>query len=389
MVIVSALLISGYTKPIIYDQVIATYSFEKGYPGISSGIVSHLLIGLYNAVVDPSPAAQNEHIKIFIMIIFMTSAFLVAREILKSNILTGMFLLILLFSRYPFLWLSTELIVASMLFFSIWAMSRNSHPVLISFFLVLLCFSKPELILITLVLLGYQVVKTRKSKRALVMLLAGFVLFSGIILSPGVLKQGGKYFSGANRSMFSFGQHYAALVNRHQVNRPAPHPWDEYNKYLDANFGGARNMLEVCLKYPLKYFDFLLLSAGHGALKAAALLHFFLILLLMMAYRYIKEKVKPLPAEKMIYLSFVGILPLIMLSYPHIRYLARYYPLVIILILLFLQRLIAGQAEGNPVRSNAVKVAVIFLVLGILINVILFSHDLVQFETLKDFWFPD
>jgi hypothetical protein len=390
IVIISVIIIAFFTKPIIYDQVIAKYRFNNGYPGISSGIVSHLLIGLYNFVAQPSGAAQNVHIKILAMILFMTSGFILAWSIFQNRFLTGLFMALLFLSRYPFLWLSTELIVASLLFLGLWAVIKNHHPVIISFFLALLCFSKPEMIIISMAFLVYYALRLRKkSMRSVGVLFISFIFFVSLIMAPGVIKRGTNYFSDANRSLFSFGQHYAALFARHQVSQSAPHPWDEYYKYLETNFKGADNMLEVCYKYPLKYFDFLLLSLGHGLLKGLALFHVLSIVLVMMVFWYFKKGFKPTPAEKFILISFIGYIPLILFSYPHIRYLARYYPLFIILILMYLKRVINAAEKENLFKSHMVLITIVILVIAVFINAYLFVHNLAAFESVKEFWFPD
>lgn len=389
LVVIAAVIIVYFTKPVIYDQVIVNYRFQKGYPNISSGIVSHLLIGSYNFVVNPAGAAQNVHIKLLAMMLFMVSAFLLARSIFKNRLLTALFLVMLFASRYPFLWLSTELIVASLLFLALWSMVKRFHPALAALFLALLCFSKPEMALIAIVLLVYYGFRLRKTSRAIVILVAGFVVFSLLILAPGIVKQGSGYFSGANRSMFSFGQHYAALFHRHQIAPDAPDPWDDYHKYLEANFKGAKSIIDVITRHPLKYFDYVLLSFGHGMLKAAALLHILLFLLGWMIYRYFRDKTKPVFAERLIFFSFIGYMPLFMLSYPHIRYLARYYPLVLILVLMFLKRLAVDRDTGDTEPKPVLVIAIGVFILAVIINLILLAHNLAGFESVKEFWFPD
>jgi len=399
-IVVSAIIISSFTKPIIYDQEIAKYRFDNGYPSITSGIVSHLVIGTYNLVVNPSDTAQNIHIKTFSMILFYISAFLLAFSILKNRFLAALFLVLLFVSRYPFLWLSTELLVASFLFLAIWSMVNEFHPLIVSLFLVLCCFSKPELIVVVLGLMVYYGVKLRRQKKSWVLLIIGFMAFSFLAVSPGLIKRGGNFFSGNNRSLFSFGQHYAALFFRHQASPNPPDPWDDYYRYIQNNFKGAENMVDVVLKYPFKYFDYLLLSFGRGMQKAIVLFHILWIIIAMMLYRYLKDRITLSTGEKLMVISFIGYLPFILFSFPHIRYLARYFPLVLVLLLKFLNRLAMAQNDKSDLKENniarSIKPSRLSLItvsaaifLFILIDVFLFAHNIAGFETVKEFWFPD
>jgi hypothetical protein len=388
VVLVSALIITGYTKPIIYDQVIAKYQLDY-YPAMSYGIVPHLLTGIYNTVVHPPETSQNAHIKILAMILFMTSIFLLARAVLKHDGLAALFIVLIFLSRYPFLWLSTELIAAATLSLSIWAMIKKFHPAIIALSLALMAFTKPELGLVALVFLIYYTFRLKKSGKPVKILLISFAVFCVVLLAPGIIKHGGKYLSGENRGFFSFGQHYATLVEKHQVSPNTPDPWEEYFKYLEHNFKGAKSMTGVWLKYPLKYADFVMLSIGHGLIKGLQLFHFLWIILVGMIIFYIKKRIKPEPVEKLILLSFIGCIPFVLFAFPHIRYLARYYPLVIILILLFLQRLLNMMWKEKPFYKYALIVTIGVILVAAILNTYLFIHNLSGFDTVKDFWFPD
>ncbi len=388
IVLVSALVIANYTKPIIYDQVVAKYKLDY-YPRLSNGLFSHLLIGFYNTIIQPSDALQNIHIKIFAMLLFMTSAFLLARSILKKSWLVAVFLILILLSRFPFLWFSTELIVAAMTFLAIWVTHKRFHPVVISIVLALMAFSKPELILTASVILVYNAFLLRKSRKAMGILLITFIVFSILIVTPGIVKYGNSYFASENRSFITFGWHYAALFGKHQVSEQAEQPWAQYTRYLAANFKGAKTMMDVWLKYPLKYFDFLLLSIGHGLIKVTELFHFLWILLPAAPLFYFREKIKLILAEKTILLSFIGCIPFVVLSFPHIRYFARYYPLVVILILMFLKRLLDTQWKEKPLYKYAVYVSFAVILVTAIINLYLFANNLAAIDTVKEFWFPD
>jgi hypothetical protein len=388
LLLVSAIIITGYTKPIIYDQATAKYKLDY-YPAISYGIVPHLAIGVYNKVIQPSEAAQNIHIKILAMLLFMTAAFVLARSVLQNNRLTALFLLFLVLSRYPFLWLSTELIIAAALFLAIWVMIKGFHPLIVSLTFVLMAFSKPEMALVAVVFLVYYGIRLKKSGTPVRILIIGFFAFSLLLVAPGIIGQGTDYFSGENRSYFSFGQHYAALVAKHQVSKSVPDPWEEYYRYLEADFPGTANMLDVWFKYPLKYFDFVMLSIGHGLVKCVQLFHMLWILLVMIPVFYIRKRIKLLPAEKMILLSLIGCIPFILFAFPHIRYLARYYPLVIILTLMFLKRLLDEKWKEKTVYKYAVFISIGVILTAVIINIFLFVHNLAVIDTVKEFWFPD
>lgn len=391
IVLASALIISGFTKPVIYDQVIAKYNLNY-YPQVSYGIVPHLLIGIYNTVVQPSETGQNIHIKIFAMLIFMVSVFLLARSALKDDRLTALFITLIFLSRYPFLWLSSELITGAALALAIWAMIERFHPVWVALTLVILAFTKPEMALVALIfLICYAVLlkRTNLPGKQVPTLLLAFVIFCLILLMPGIVSRGGKYFNSENRAFFSFGQHYATLVAPHQIMPNPPDSWQEFYKYMENNFKGAKSMIDVWTKYPLKYADFLMLSFGRGIIKAMQLFHLLYFILAGMLLFYIKKGIQATPVERLILISLVGLIPIVLFAFPHIRYLARYYPLAIILILLFLKRLSKEDRGKRAFFKYSLWAVIAIIILTSLFNAWLFIHDLNHFESLKDFWFPD
>lgn len=392
IVLASALIITGYTKPVIYDQVMAKYKLDH-YPQVSYGVVPHLLIGVYNKLVQPPESSQNVQIKILSMLVFMTAVFLLARSALKDDRLAALFMVLIFLSRYPFLWLSSELITGAALALAIWAIINRIHPAWVALTLVSLAFTKPEMALVALIFLVYYALQLKKDNnltgKPLRTLLLTFALIWGLLLLPGVITRGIKYFSEENRAFFSFGQHYATLVEPHQVMHEPPDSWQEYYKYMDNNFKGARGMLDVWTKYPRKYVDFVMLSMGRGTMKFLQLFHLFCFILAGMVLYYIKKGMQAAPVERLILISLVGVIPFVLFAFPHIRYLARYYPLIILSILLFLKRLLMKNWKTQARYRFAVWAVILIIVLAGLLNSVLFVRNLDQFETLKDFWFPD
>src|SRR5262249_13674561 len=60
--------------------------------------------------------------------------------------------------------------------------------------------------------------------------------------------------------------------------------------------------------------------------------------------------------ERALLATFVGVLPFVLLSYPHIRYLARYYPLFLLLVLRSAERLARSGAGPRPRAAALVPV---------------------------------
>ncbi len=92
-------------------------------------------------------------------------------------------------------------------------------------------------------------------------------------------------------------------------------------------------------------------------------------------------------ARRALVWSFVGVIPFVLFSYPHIRYFARYYPIAGVLVLSAVER-IASLPDG-PRRNIAFSGAVVCLALALAENVRRISTNWALLPDLDRYWFPD
>jgi hypothetical protein len=141
-----------------------------------------------------------------------------------------------------------------------------------------------------------------------------------------VLRNGVTGIWQGNRSFISFSQHYANLVFGHQI-ASAPPPWTDYAKYVQATFGDVKSVKQIILRAPSQYMDFVFLSMSKSLQNMFAT--GFLITLSFSIFGFWKTRER---FQGLILLVFgVSMVPTILLSYMHIRYQARFYPIMLAL----------------------------------------------------------
>jgi hypothetical protein len=183
-----------------------------------------------------------------------------------------------------------------------------------------------------------------------------------------------------NRSFNAFGQHYASLVSKHQLTEIGSHPWENWTLYKEHLFPEATSVAEVIFKYPNLYCDYLFLGLSK-ALRNSLFVFGPLAALLPLAF--IRKK-RPSDFIRLAQATLIGLLPILGISYLHVRYLARYYPLAILCALLAL------ESPDNP-RARKTVISVV-IIAGLLWNFFGvwtdYSTGLLT-ESARVYWFPD
>lgn len=391
--VLSALIIYIYPREIMYDQGFIKYIFSfSGYPSIEAGVMSNLIVGLYNKFILCSSENINTHIRILAMVMYYVAAFMLGKKAIKNQFLLLTYILFIFTSQYQFLWLSSELFVGALLFFAVYAIINSWNVLLVSLLLVLLGFTKPDVIFLSFVMLIYCfcILSTRKEK---IMLVASYMLFLLLLIMPGVINKGLGYVQIGGRSFVSFGQHYSALVYGHQLIRPVPEPWNNWNQYMSSIFPEANTLADVINMYTKKYVDFVMLSIGQGMKNLFILLKYlFIFLPLIFIYHIHKmiclKRFMPLKRiEQIILLTLFGFIPFFLFSYPHIRYLARYYPLFIIFILVFIERLLCEK--GSKLNLLLLMIGIFVLCISLINSSRLLFYNLANIENIVGLWFGD
>jgi hypothetical protein len=298
---------------------------------VEGGISSHLIVGFINWLANTDQVTLNTIVRIFAETIYTASAGLFSWSFLtqkKAGWLYPPLIVIMFLSGFPFLWLSTELLAGTFLFLSLWSIMESRPLLLTSFFIALYSFAKPDLI-ISGAVLGLYIVFTQigsvKQKFRWGLVVAGMII---LFLLPIVLRSGISAIWHDNRSFVSFSQHYASLASRHQIGA-APEPWTHFDEYIQASFGDVQSVKQIILREPAKYVDFLFLSMSQSLQNMFATGFLFTLLFSIFVLWRDRERFQGL-----ILLVFgVSLFTITLFAYMHIRYQARFFPIMLALAL--------------------------------------------------------
>ncbi len=394
VLLAGALVVANPTEAIWDQQALLASRFERPiYPSPARGFTSQLIVATWHALSPFSEAGLNEQVKVLALALYAGAATLLASALLARPGIVVAFLALLFTSQYPLLWLSSELFTGAFLCLALWAWVTARPPWLTGLLLALLGLAKPDVILVSAALLAWFVWQ-RSSREEGIALVASTGGFLALLLAPGVLVDGVAYFSTYNgepggRSFASFRQHYAALVAPLQVLGRPPNPWTESAVYFDRAFPGAATMGDVVTHHFPRYLEFVALSCVRGVLRAGWVLNYAALaipFLLVAAWRSEAAGRFLTNHDRTLLVAFVGVAPFVLLSFPHVRYLARYYPLFLVLVLGALQRL---HERGDPAARSALGLAVLCLALSLLENTGRLAKTVVAAPELQQFWFPD
>lgn len=364
---------------LFFDQDFVKYRFSwSRFPSFEEGIVSYLFVGIYNRLISPPVEQLNAHIKMLALIMYVTSSYLMARALLKEQKSLCLFTIIIFSSALPFLWLSSELFAGALMALIMLGFVSGWRPFLLCLVIAVFGHVKPDLILISLAFMLYLLFTRCSGIAKRLMLLGAYVLLNALLIFPGLLLNGFQFK--VDRSFNSIAQHYGYLVEPHQIMPNAPGGFADGAAYMKAVFPKATNVKELVLNYPKKYYDYVILSLGHGFKRVLRLFHVFL-LFIPFIYQSAKRGTYRLEIiDKLFLISLIGFVPLILFSFPTIRYMARYYPVAILIVLSYVEKMKQKGASGFLMEGLVWS--------GIMMNCFLFYHASFQWST-GVFWYPD
>jgi hypothetical protein len=310
--------------------------------------------------------------------------------LLERRALVAVFLLFLFTSQYPFLWLSNELVTGGFLCLAIAAWVRGASPWVVGPLLALLGLCKMEVLLVSGVLLAFWV-QQRSSRREALVLVGSFAATLALLLLPGFILVGPDYWirygsGGEGRAFATFRQHFAALVAPFQIG-PAPNPWLQPNPYFDRVFPGANTMLDILTTSRLPYLDFVALSVARGLRKVGWVFQWGWLAVPVLAWGWRRGGLEAGARERTLLLSFIGCVPFVLFSYPHIRYFARYYPIFWLLLLMAVERV--SRLEERAVRDPCLRVTGLLVLLALAWNVRRAAIGLASAPYFDQYWFSD
>jgi hypothetical protein len=391
LLIASARVILEYPKPPQYDQshLLAARFDADRMPSPAKGLTSELIVATIRLAVPAPQEALNASVRLIAMLLYTVSATLMASALLRRKEFVAAFIALLFASQFPFLWISTELFTGAFLFLAILAWSKRAAPWLIGALLACFGLCKPDAIFAATVLLGYWAWRSATLREAL-LLVSGFAGGLGALLLPGLLLHGMAYFEtwhqSGGRGFAAFREHFYWTLQHFQIQ---PDPSADSFVYLQRFFGGADSLWGVWT-HPqgwFVYLEFVALSIVRGVVKTGYLASYSLLALPVIAWAWHREGARLGARGRSLLLCFVGVAPLVLLVYPHMRYMARFYPIYLLIVLGAAERL--GTSTRLSVRAPAIAATGLFLGLTLITHARRAFVNLTNIAYHDAYWFPD
>jgi hypothetical protein len=319
---------------------------EEPWPKLQWGVFSCLFVRLIDFASHVNHANLNDVVRSVAAVLFIGAFYLNARYLLKSQALMLLGLGLVVTSGFPMLWLSTEVFAGAMASLYMFFWLNSARPALTALAVCFFAFCKPDLILIGtfLAVWTFFSYSKRKERMEFVAVCMAIVVLLNL---PGVFLNGIDAQLSMGRTFSVFRYHFAILAARFQVNPEWSHVEAPLHAdyYRDALMPGATSMPDVILKYPRLYWTFVATSTGH----AIAIFVFKLNVLLLLwgaavfsfvKFRIIKQKIPDQlsKALQVACLFLIGVIPIILFSFAHIRYMSRFFPPFLVLALIYIEQ---------------------------------------------------
>jgi hypothetical protein len=364
------LIVSNGDVAAVWDQTFIAFRLRGRYPSFDEGIVSHLIAGVVNAVVPFDLTTSNTIMRALAALMYTGAAALLAWSVTGPQRLWGYFafLLLLVSARFPFLWLSSELFAGTFLMLFLWSFVRGHHFTLTALFLVLFSLCKADLALPGLLVGAFLVLRPDRMprwQRALIL-----SALAAVLLVPTLFFARPYYAQFGGRSWVSFGQHYGELVQPHQLGE-APSGWGGWPQYLEQSFPGATSVGEAARTQPRRYIHFVFLSIAESGIRLMATKLLLLVPLAVFFFFGLQRQTRIA-----VLLLLTSIAPIVLFSFLHMRYQARFYPLALFIIF-------AGLRDGGYTRRHEYALAAVLALIAVwqLIDVV----PILQ----TAYWLPD
>jgi|GEM_PF-6110936 len=343
MVIFAASFQDNPRDPQFDQRLFVTRVFDwEQFPPMNYGVSAFLISGIYNRLADPDPITADTNIKIGAMMLYIIGGTLLftQSEQPKKPLIAVLCLLLMLTTRFPFGWLSTEVLAGGFMLLALWSYDRQFSFALTAFFLLLFGFSKPDLFLPAALVAAYMVYRQYGTWRLRLIYGGMFVIGFLTLWIPSIQTE---EYDG-NRSLLSLHQHHAVAVAEHQILEPTPDPWAETFRYVPPVWGEHPDTFSAIRANPKTYYDFLWLSVGNSIYNIFASG----VWLLIPAWMYTLYMLQSRDLLIITALFFIGIIPITLVAFMHTRYLTRFYPLLLWPIYLYAVR----NENINPRRDQ-------------------------------------
>jgi len=303
------------------------------YPNLmfSGGVSANLIVGLYKLLVPTGPENINWHIRIFAMICYLGSSFLLVRQLINTTALRILALTIIATSGFQFIQPSNEVMAGSLITLFFFAICVRWPLWITSFLLAMFGLAKVEFIVASLGMAAFWWLwEHRRGNPHAVWAFILTVSWLGLLLLPTLIVAGSN-IEQFDRSMGSFMPTYVELSMPHQFS-PTNQPINDVVAQLRAGqFRESTSVFKFITQHPQLYANYVGLSAVKGL---PFFVHSFKLMLIPMASVVLlkAQRIRPLLLLLLIAALFT-LVPAWLLSYVRIRYLIKFFPAFIALAL--------------------------------------------------------
>jgi|GEM_PF-1660752 hypothetical protein len=314
----------------------ANGSWVFHYPNLqnSGAITSSLIAGIYKLIVPTTVDTLNWHIRILAMSMYLVSGYMLILAFLRRTSVRLAALLLIVVSGYQFVEPSSELFAAALLGWFLVAAVHRLPVWLVSLLLVGYGLCKVELILSCLLLGALWCWFERRDKRKRLLIPIGVAGWLALFLLPSIRVHGKDVLSGS-RSWEAFKVKYTQLFHRHQINPPGKNAWAYSHKTIDKVFpGNDQKIINVIRNYPRAYLDYFMLASVQSVLNVMNGAKFLLVpaLLFFTAPKVSSPRLRFAVGALLIVVVF-ALAPAMFMGFIHVRYVMRYFPLIVVVLL--------------------------------------------------------
>jgi len=240
---------------------------------------------------------------------------------------------------------------------TLWSINRNLPSPITALLLACFAFSKPDLILTGGLLAIFLIVWQRESWPRKGLRAAFLAAAFAALLIPALIFDEGEPY---NRSLVSLIQHYAVLVSRHQMIPDAPEPWSNSYAYSVPVFDHPPSLRALITNNPRAYYDFVFLSLGQSLYNVVISG----LVLIVPGWWYCWRRLRDRRFKIATVILLLGLLPILFLSFTHVRYLARFYPLLLFGIYSY-------SAQSDPSSNWQHRLLTFYLIVVLILQIIL------------------
>jgi hypothetical protein len=301
------------------------------YPNLmfSGGVSPSLIVGLYKLLVPTSPENINWHIRIFAMICYLGSSFLLILQLINVTALRILALTIIATSGFQFIQPSNEVMAGSLITLFLFAICVRWPLWITSFLLAMFGLAKVEFIVASLGMAAFWWLwEHRRGNPHAVWAFILTVSWVGLLLLPTLIVTGSN-IEQFDRSMGAFMPTYVELSMPHQFSPTNQPTYDVVAQLRAGQFRESTSVFKFITQHPQLYANYLGLSAVKGL---PFFVHSFKLMLIPMAsvVSLKAQRIRPLLLLLLIAALFT-LVPAWLLSYIRIRYLIKFFPAFIIL----------------------------------------------------------